>query len=74
MGGGQGMRGNAASQRSIIVDVEFEEVEERIGNEFEGAIDVWNYQPEAGTLEIEVLACLFQRQSKAREVAPSHCM
>ena len=34
------MRGNAAGQRSIIVNVEFKEVEERIVNGFEGAINV----------------------------------
>ena len=34
------MRGNAAGQRGIIVDVEFEEMEEGIVNRFEGAIDV----------------------------------
>lgn len=34
------MRGNAAGQRSIVVDVEFEEVEEGIININEGAIDV----------------------------------
>lgn len=34
------MGGNAAGQRSIIVDVEFKEVEEGIVNGFEGAIDV----------------------------------
>lgn len=34
------MRGNTASQRGIIVDVEFEEVEERIVNGFKCAIDV----------------------------------
>ena len=68
------MRGNAASQRSIIVDVKFEEVEEWIVNEFEGAVNVWKCQQEACTLEVEIVACLFQRQSKAREVAPSHCM
>ena len=68
------MRGNAASQRSVIVDVKLEEVEEWIVNELEGAIDVWKCQQETCTLGVEILACLFQRQSKAREVAPSHCM
>lgn len=34
------MRGYAAGQRSIIVDVELKEVEERIVNGFECAIDV----------------------------------
>ena len=34
------MRGNAASQRRIIVNVELKEVEERIVNGFESAINV----------------------------------
>ena len=34
------MRGNAAGQRSIIVDVELKKVEKRIVDRFEGAIDV----------------------------------
>ena len=34
------MRGNAAGQRGIIVNVEFEEVEERIVNGVESAINV----------------------------------
>ena len=34
------MRGNAAGQRGIIVNVEFEEVEEGIVNGFESAINV----------------------------------
>ena len=34
------MRGNAAGQRSIIVDVEFKKVEKRVVNRFEGAINV----------------------------------
>ena len=51
MGGGQGMRGNAAGQRGIIVNVEFEEVEEGIVNRFEGAIDVWDHQQDVCTLD-----------------------
>lgn len=46
------MRGNAAGQRSIVVDVEFEEVEEGIININEGAIDVCDCQQEACTLKI----------------------
>ena len=34
------MRRNVAGQRSIIVNIEFEEVEEGIVNGFEGAINV----------------------------------
>ena len=44
------MRRNATSQRSVIVDVKLEEVEEWIVNEFEGAIDVWKCQQETCTL------------------------
>lgn len=35
------MRGNAAGQRSIIVDVELKKVEKRVVNGFEGAINVF---------------------------------
>ena len=38
------MCGNAAGQRGIVVYVEFEKVEERIVNGFEGAVDVWSRQ------------------------------
>lgn len=34
------MCGNAAGQRGIVVNVEFEEMEERIINGFQGTIDV----------------------------------
>ena len=40
LGGGQGMRRNAAGQRGIVVDIKFEEVEEGIVNGFEGTIGV----------------------------------
>ena len=35
------MRGNAAGQRSIIVDVELKKVEKRIVDRFESAINVY---------------------------------
>jgi hypothetical protein len=39
-GGRQGFRGNAAGQRGIVVDVEFEEVEEFVGYEVDGTVYV----------------------------------
>ena len=38
------MRGNAAGQRGIIVNVEFEEVEEGIVDGFKSTINVYNCQ------------------------------
>ena len=34
------MRRNAARQRGIIMDVEFQKMKERVINRFEGAVDV----------------------------------
>jgi hypothetical protein len=39
-GGRQGSRRDAAGEGGIVVDVEFEEVEEGVGYEVEGAVDV----------------------------------
>ena len=36
-----GPRGDAAGERRIIVDVEFEEVEEGVGYQGDGAVEVW---------------------------------
>ena len=35
----KGLSGNAAGKRGIVVDVEFEEVEERVVDEVDGAVD-----------------------------------
>lgn len=35
------MRGDAAREGGVVVDVEFEEVEERIGEDGDGAVDFW---------------------------------
>ena len=39
--GGQRVRRDAAGERGVVVDVEFEEVEERVGDGGDGAVDVW---------------------------------
>ena len=35
------MSRNATGQRGIVMDIKFEEVEERIVNGIEGTIDIW---------------------------------
>ena len=35
------MRGDAAGKGSVVVDVEFEQVEERVGDLGDGAVDIY---------------------------------
>jgi hypothetical protein len=36
-----GPGGDAAGERCVVVDVEFEEVEKRVGDHWDGTIEVW---------------------------------
>ena len=44
--GWQGFRGDAARERRVVVDVEFEQVEEFVRYEVDGAVDVFFYAEE----------------------------
>ena len=58
------MRGEAASQWGIIVEIDLEEVEKGIVDGFEGAIDVWKCQQEACTIEVRHWYAFFNAKVK----------
>ena len=41
LSGGEGVGGNSACERGVVVDIVFEDVEEGVGEFFKGAIDIY---------------------------------